>query len=620
MSLTQAMNTAVAGMRTTQSALALVSANVANAETPGYVRKTLTQVTTSAGSSGVSVRTSGINRELDQYLQRQLRVEYSGGSYVYLKAQFHSRLQSIYGDPGSASSLETIFNNFANSVEALSVNPSDYSARAGVISSAQVLAQQLNGLTQDIQGLRSDAEQGLSDSVAKANDAMSRIAQINQQLATSHDNDASKATLLDQRDYYLDQLSQLMDIRVTEGSFNQINVFTGSGIQLVGSQAARFEFNAQGMMTPNSLWDPDPAKCGVGTIMLKSPTGASMDLIASKAIRSGVLAAYIEMRDEILVEAQTQIDQLAAGIAQTFSDRTFDGTAVIGPPDGFDIEAGGLQPGNSMELTYTETATGARHTVTIVRVDDPAALPLSDSASHNPNDTVIGIDWSGGLSSVVDQLNNAFNGRLQFSNPAGGTLRITDDGAANTSDLNSVSATVTQTGLTDDTLQMPFFMDGNKVYSGAIDSNGSQLTGFASRITVNNSLIADPAKLVVYQAAGTPSGEPARPSFLYDRLTNAYLNYTPETGVGSVQTPYSGTLSSYLRQVLSQQGESADASYKLAEGQTLVVDALQQRFNEGASVNIDQEMSNLLTLQTSYAANARVMTTVKEMLEMLLRM
>lgn len=620
MSLTQAMNTAVAGMRTTQTALTLVAANVANSETPGYVRKTLSQVTTSAGSAGVSVRTAGINRELDQYLQRQLRVESSGGAYADLRAQFYSRLQSIYGDPGSESSLETVFNNFANSVEALSTNPSDYSARAGVISSAQVLAQQLNGLTQDIQGLRSDAEQGLADSVARANDAMSRIAQINQQLATSHEADASTATLLDQRDYYIDQLSLMMDVRVTEGDFNQISVFTTSGIQLVGTQAAQLEFTPQGMMTPNSLWDPDPAKCGVGTVMLKSPTGASMDLIASKSIRSGQIAGYIEMRDDILVEAQTQIDQLAAGIAQTFSDRSLDGTAVVGPPAGFDIETGGLQPGNSMELTYTDTATGTAHTVTIVRVDDPAALPLSNDRTHNPNDTVIGVDWSGGLASVVDQLNYAFNGRLQFSNPAGSTLRITDDGAANTSDLNSVTATVTQTGLTDDTLQMPFFMDGNKVYSGAIDSNGSQLIGFASRISVNKALIADPAKLVVYQAAGTPSGEPARPNFLYDRLTSAYLNYSPETGVGSVQTPYSGTLSSYLRQVLSQQGESADASYKLAEGQTLVVDALQQRFNEGASVNIDQEMSNLLTLQTSYAANARVMTTVKEMLESLLRM
>jgi flagellar hook-associated protein 1 FlgK len=620
MSLTQAMNTAVAGMRATQTALTLVSANVANSETPGYVRKTQVQVTTSAGPNGVSVRTAGINRELDQYLQRQLRLESSGGAYADLRAQFYSRLQSIYGDPESESSLETIFNNFANSIEALSTNPSDYSARAGVISSAQVLAQQLNGLTQDIQGLRSDAEQGLSDSVARANDAMSRIAQINQQLATSHDNDASTATLLDQRDYYIDQLSQMMDVRVTEGDFNQINVFTSSGIQLVGTQAAQLEFNPQGMMTPNSLWNSDPAMSGVGSIMLKSPTGASMDLIAAKAIRSGQIAGYLEMRDEVLVQAQTQIDQLAAGIAQTFSDRSIDGTPVTGPPAGFSIDTAGLQPGNSIELTYTDSATGKPRTVTVVRVDDPGALPLANDASHDPNDTVIGVDWTGGMASVVAQLNSALNGRLQFSNPSGTTLQIVGDGTSNTSRLDAVAATVTQTGLTADTVQMPFFMDGNKVYSGSIDRYGSQLTGFASRISVNSALLADPAKLVVYQAAGTPSGEPARPSFLYDRLTSAYLDYTPATGVGSVATPYSGTLSSYLRQVLSQQGEAADAAAKLSEGQTMVVDALQQRFDAGASVNIDEEMSNLLTLQTSYAANARVMTTVKEMLEMLLRM
>ena len=48
MSLTQALNSAVSGLRVTQSGLALVAANVANAETPGYVRKTQTQVATSA--------------------------------------------------------------------------------------------------------------------------------------------------------------------------------------------------------------------------------------------------------------------------------------------------------------------------------------------------------------------------------------------------------------------------------------------------------------------------------------------------------------------------------------------------------------------------------------------
>ena len=52
----------------------------------------------------------------------------------------------------------------------------------------------------------------------------------------------------------------------------------------------------------------------------------------------------------------------------------------------------------------------------------------------------------------------------------------------------------------------------------------------------------------------------------------------------------------------------------------MVLSALQQRYSDGASVNIDQEMTTLLTLQNAYAANARVMATVKEMFELLLAM
>ena len=48
--------------------------------------------------------------------------------------------------------------------------------------------------------------------------------------------------------------------------------------------------------------------------------------------------------------------------------------------------------------------------------------------------------------------------------------------------------------------------------------------------------------------------------------------------------------------------------------------SLQQRFNDSSSVNVDQEMANLLTLQNSYAANARVLSTVKDMFDILLRM
>jgi flagellar hook-associated protein 1 FlgK len=51
-----------------------------------------------------------------------------------------------------------------------------------------------------------------------------------------------------------------------------------------------------------------------------------------------------------------------------------------------------------------------------------------------------------------------------------------------------------------------------------------------------------------------------------------------------------------------------------------VVTTLQQRFNDSAGVNVDQEMGNLLTLQNSYAANARVLSAVKDLLDTLMQM
>src|SRR5437868_6428986 len=186
MSLTQALATAVTGLRASQAGLSIVSANVANAETPGYVRKTPVQIVTAAGDLGVSVRVDAINRQLDQYVQRQLRVESSGASYADLRAQFYDRLQGVYGVPGSDTALETVFNNFTSSVQALSTSSDSSSARSAVLSSAQVLAQQLNGMTDQIQGMRSDAELGLADSVRSADDAMERIADINKQLGTAN--------------------------------------------------------------------------------------------------------------------------------------------------------------------------------------------------------------------------------------------------------------------------------------------------------------------------------------------------------------------------------------------------------------------------------------------------
>jgi flagellar hook-associated protein 1 len=621
MSLSQALGAAVSGLRVTQSGLSLVAGNVANAGTPGYVRKTGVQLTTVAGDFGVGVRFAAINRELDQYTQRQLRIETAGGNYADVKADFYQRLQDIYGQPGSSTALETVFNNFTGAIQSLSVSPDSSSVRYGVLNTAQVLAQQLNGMSADIQGLRTDTEQGLSDAVNQANNALQQIARANRQLGSANTQDAATASLLDQRDSYIDQLATLMDIRVVATDHNQVNIFTNSGTQLVGTGAATLTFDAKGALDPASQWNADPSKRSVGTISLVSPSGSSVDLVASGTFRSGKIAAYLEMRDQILPQAQDQLDQIAAGMARALSDQTIAGSTVTsGPRAGYQVDIGSLLAGNTVTLTYTDTASNTQHNVTIVRVDDPSALPLPASATPNANDTVIGVSFANGLASVVAQISSALGSSgLQVSNPIGTMLQVLDDGAANKVDVNALSATATVTSLTNGGPEVPLFSDGIGAFSGAITAGGNQALGFAARIAVNTALLADPSKLVLYQLS-TAAGDTTRPDFLLDRLTNASLDYAPQAGVGTATAPFSGTLGSYIRQMTSQQGVAASAADSLKQGQDVVVNTLQQRFADQSNVNIDEEMTKLLNLQMAYGANARVMTTVRDMLDLLLKM
>ena len=620
MSLTQALSSALSGLQVTQANISMVAANVANADTPGYTRKVVNQEAT-GGTSSIGVRVSDIQREIDLYIQKQLRVENAGASYADTRAQMYSQLQDIYGQPGADTSLESVYNNFTSALQTLATSPDDPGARTAVVNSAQLLAQQLNQLSNSVQGLRANAELSINDAVNQANEAMKQIASLNQQIAASTPGDSSTAALLDARDSYVDQLSKLMDVNVLSGDNNQVSIFTSSGIQLVGTQAAQLSFDAVGTMTPASQWSANSAQRGVGTIMLIPPSGTPVDLIQNRSIRSGTIAAYLQMRDQDLVQAQNQLDALAAGIAQALSDKTTAGTPVNpAPQNGFDVDIGGLSQGNKITINYTDTATNTPHTISLVRVDDPAALPLANTATATANDTVFGIDFSGGMASVITQINAALAGTgMTASNPSGTTLEVLDDGLGNTVKVNSLSTTTTVTSLAGGSAEFPLFTDGSAPYTGAITSRGSEMLGLAARIAVNPGVVADPSTLVTYQP-GTAVGDSTRPDFIFQQLTQASQTFPSNTGIGTVTAPFTGSLTTYLRQIISQQGEAASAASNLKQGQDVVLNSLQQRFNDASGVNVDQEMANLLTLQNSYAANARVMSAVKDMLDALINM
>ena len=625
MGLSQALSTAMSGLRATQASLALVGSNVANAETPGYVRKTVVQIAGTTGDYGSSVLLNGVNRELDQYLQTQLRTETSGASYADVRSAYLSNLQNVYGNPDETGTIEDAFNKLLTAFQALSTSPDSQSARISAVSAAQTMAQQLNATTQGIQALRANAETGINDSVSIANNAMAQIAFINNQLQNNGATDASTAALLDQRDQYINQLSELMDVRTVVNNLNQVTVFTNSGVQLVGTEASKLSFNPQGTMTPNTLYNTDPTKNNVGTITISFPHGGSYDLVSTSSIRSGKIAAYLELRDKTLVQAQAQVDQFAASMASALSDKTTDGAAApatVAPQAGYDLDLSGLQSGNVIHITYKDNTTNTTHNLSIVRVDDPSVLPLSNTATLDPNDEVLGIDFSAGIGSVVTQLNAALGptASLQFSNPSGSTLRVLDDGAPNRTDVTAASVTTTISSLTGGSVQLPLFTDNGGLFTGAITASGLQQTGLAGRISVNLGLLGDPSRTIVSSTSPlTAAGDSARSDFILSQLSSGNYRYSPKTGIGTTGAPFSGTLINFARQFISQQGEAANAAKQLADGQDVVLNTLQKKVSATSGVNIDDEMAHLLALQNAYSANARVMSSIKQMYDTLIQ-
>jgi flagellar hook-associated protein 1 FlgK len=615
MGLSSALAIAMSGLRANQAALSITSGNVANAQTPGYVVQSANQIEVQSGGAGSSVEVTGVNRQLDLYVQSQLRTETSGGAYADQTANILGQLQNVYGTPGGVGTLETSYSNFTTALQALSTSQGSQSAQTTALAAAQSLAQELNQTSQGIQSLRSNVEQDIGSSVTQANTDMTQIASINAKLQGLSSTDPAAATLMDQRDSAITDLSTLMDVHVVTDSSNQANVFTTSGTQLVGgSLASTINFSSSGSLTANSLYSTNASQNGVGSLTIQLPNGATQDMVANNTITSGKIAADLKLRDQTLVQAQTQVDQLAASMSSALSDTTTAGTAVTGPPAGFSVDTSNMLTGNTVNLTVANSATNIKQQISIVNVTDPSALPLQNLPNASPK--LVGVDLSGGVTpAVLAQLNQALGPSVTFTG-SGSTLNVVADAAT----VNAASTTTTASSLTSGSAQLPLFTDGTSLYTGAITSAGSQMTGLAGRITVNSALLSNPQDLSVYSTSPvTAAGDTTRSDFLYSQLTTGSFSYSPKTGLGSTSSPFTGTITNYMQQFLSQQANASTTATSLQQGQDVVVSTLQQKFNSVAGVSIDTEMSNLIALQNSYSANAHVMSVVQSMMTSLLQ-
>ena len=613
MGLSVTLGNALSGMKVNQSALDVLSRNVSNAGTPGYHRQSL-NVADQLGTNSSYVAASGVNRTFNQSLQAYYNRQVSDTASSGVAAGFLDRLQAFLGKPGTVGSLDTQFGKFQNAIQALATSPDDFSVRAQTLTDAQALVETLNRLTGAVQGMRQETEGQIAARVGEVNGMLKSLEEVNLRLGDQGIDPTSRATLSDQRDRLVAGIAEVVDVRATYRPDGSVALMTRAGIGLIDKNASTFEFTPAGNISAGSLFNRDPAENGVGTLTIVSASGLRLDLVQQGGLQSGELAGLLKLRDETLVTAQSQLDEIAAGLAQALSTVSTPGTAATaGAATGFDIDLAAIQPGNDFILAYSEG--GVDKTVKVVRLDDATKLPMDYVDANGTR--VIGIDFSGTYADVATDLQAALGPGLAITNPAGSTLRVLDDGAPNTTDIASLTSRTTVTGTQSGQTALSLFVDsGNAAFTNNL-AGATQKLGFAGRISLNSAVVAD-NRLLVQTTVGGSLGNAARPNFLRDQLGSMQFTSGGPATATDEAFPLNGTLGQIISQVVNYQGSTVATALSQRDSQALTLETIEVQMQSEYGVDVDEEMARLMELQNAYAANARVVSIVQDLLDTLM--
>ena len=613
MGLSVALSNALSGMRAGQNGLDVLSRNVANAGVPGYHRQSLSVIDTLGVNSSYArngMVTRAFNESLQQYYTRAL----SASGFANVRANIVDRLQVVIGKPGTAGSLDSVFGEFQQALSALATSPDNYAVRADTVSKAQILALTLNDLSSQVQTLRRETEAKIATSVDDINQVLSTLEKLNTRLADDTMDPSSRATLMDQRDRLVAQVAELIDVRVDYRTDGTVSLMTRSGVGILDGKASVFEFQSAGAINATSRLNPDPALSGVGRLIIRTPAGLVLDAVQQNIIQSGEIGGLIELRDKTLVQAQDQLDEIAASLAQAMSTVETRGTgATAGAATGFAVDIGAIRNGNDLKLNYRTG--GIERSIRFVRVDDATKLPMDVIDSNG--DRVVGIDFAGGAAAVANQIQAVLGPGFAVTNPSGSQLQIVDDGLAGSTDVTGLAARSTVTATQGAGLALSLFVDtGNTDFTNALDGQGQKL-GFAARIAVNQEILDDMTLMVQWTPGGS-LGDDDRADFLLERLdTMRFASFDPASKAPAYRL--SGTISDLITQTVNYQGNVAAHAINDASTQQLTMETLNARLDSEYGVDIDEEMARLMELQNAYAANARVLASVQELLEQLMR-
>jgi flagellar hook-associated protein 1 FlgK len=493
MTLSSITGTAASGMLAAQLGLNTVSDNVANLNTPGYVDKVVQLNSQAIGGVGNGVSASGVALAANQFLQNASLAATAGSAQATAVSNMLSQAQSFFGDPSSATGYFNLLNQVSSDLSAASNDPASSLSGIQVVNDVSQFLDQSKSISASLTGLSNQADSQIDSDVSQANQLLSQIAGLNQNIADATTMGANATDAQEAQSELITQLGSLMDIKVQPNTTGGVTMTTQGGVPLVGQGgAAKLAYQ--------------PSATAASQLTVSEPGGGQQP--SNVQLASGELQGLLSLRNNQLPAVQDQLSEYATQAVNALN-KAHNASTSVPPP----AQLTGQNIG--IDLTTAVTGFTGKTNVAIVNAAGQLQQKVTIDFSADTMSVNGGAATSFAPANLVSALNTALGGAgsATFAN---GVLSLTANGSGNgvaiADDPTTPSAAKNGQGFSQ------YFGLNNLISSGSITNYQTGLSG------------------------GDPSGFPAGQSLTL-RVSNAGGSQITDV---TVTTPAGGTVQNLI--------------------------------------------------------------------------
>jgi flagellar hook-associated protein 1 FlgK len=246
MSLTTVLSNAASGLQAAQMSLRAVSDNVANVNTPGYVRKTVNQAPLVVGAAGMGVVVTGTERVTDQYLELASQSAGADSSRYAAYAQYMDTAQGLFGDPTSDTFFLNRLDQMYAGFSAAANDPSSGLLRNQAIGDVTSFLNDAQRINNQLINLNQTMDTRIGADVANANDMLQQINDLNADISRAKvlGQDSSGAENVQAQ--LVDKLATMLGVKASPRANGGVEIRTADGVKLAGDGAAKLTYVTNG--------------------------------------------------------------------------------------------------------------------------------------------------------------------------------------------------------------------------------------------------------------------------------------------------------------------------------------------------------------------------------------